>query len=162
MNDTNDKELFNSQLREKLKSILKIEFSSMAEELDKMVKALNKVDYEFAMKEAELLTVYSSDFRNTKSLDSQNDVFRQIVTLGALESEINTFNESLNMMQDTPTQTTLNSIVKSVLNKIKTLSSRLWQLLSQLLSLKEWSISGDAGINMLGLSGRVTLQLKFH
>lgn len=163
MENGNGKIVFNEEFSKKLKDIIKVEFNNLAEELNQAIEKLKSIDNELVNKEVELLGVYLNWFHNDELLDSQNCVFRQIMVLGALESEINIFGESLNMMQTVSNvKSSLWSIVRSILNKIKVLSSRLWQLLSQIVNLKEWSIAGDANINVLGLSGGVTLKLKFQ
>ncbi len=45
--------------------------------------------------------------------------------------------------------------------KLKAISSRLWALLSNLLTPKEWTISGDTGVSLLGLQGSVGLSITF-
>ncbi len=163
MDNGNKPEMFNSELKNKLKSIVIDELNTLSEDLAGVADKLEKVDNELVYKEAGLLKEYSALFgNNDRALDSQSSVFGQIMTLGALEAEINIFSESLNMMQALSIQSSLIPIVKGILNKIKFLSRRLWQLLSQVLNLKEWSIAGDANINVLGLSGGVTVQLKFE
>lgn len=45
---------------------------------------------------------------------------------------------------------------------LKNTASYLWQFLAQMTNLSEWSVSGNAGGNFLGLSGSVTIQITFE
>jgi hypothetical protein len=56
---------------------------------------------------------------------------------------------------------TLGSIGQSIVNWLKKLGQSLWQLISKLITPKEWAISGEAGVNILGLQGTVTLEVTF-
>lgn len=89
-------------------------------------------------------------FTALNALDAQlaylNTRFNYLASIQAISQAISaTWNNLKNYLQ---------SIFQSV-------SQNLWQLISQLLTFKEWSISGDAGVNAFGLTGTVKVELKF-
>ena len=52
----------------------------------------------------------------------------------------------------------LGPYLKTILGKV---SSQLWQLVARLLKLKEWSVTGSAGVALFGLAGNAQIQLTF-
>ncbi|SMO77055.1 hypothetical protein SAMN06264867_108170 [Halorubrum cibi] len=59
----------------------------------------------------------------------------------------------------------ISSKIKSVFgwvkNTLSSISSRLWSLVSSHTSLREWSVTGGAGVSMFGLQGNADLSLTF-
>lgn len=92
---------------------------------------------------------------------------RAITALGALNAQLAYLDArllrmaNLNQIQQTVTGAwnSLKSYIQPILQSI---SQHLWQLISQLLTLKEWSIAGDTGVNAFGLTGSVQLELTFE
>jgi len=160
MNNEITIEKFNSKLCERLEKIIPGEFSSIVDELKHVVESLKKHDAK-PTEQAELFQGYIDFFENNKSIDLKDKdcVFKTIMILGALSSEIELF---INASKGVQSPFAWSHMWKGLLKKIKSVSTHLWQLVSSLLKLKEWSVSGNAGINVFGLSGGVTLQLTFE
>jgi len=146
---------------EKIKALIKIQLSELKHDIESLVKELKCTDDKLLHSQADLLDEYSNYFKSIKSFDRQENIFKVIMMVGSLESEINTFYLSLKTVQLRFNIAKLNPLAQKILNGIKVLSSRLWQLLSSLLKLESWSITGNANINVLGLTGGITLQLCF-
>lgn len=54
-----------------------------------------------------------------------------------------------------------NGVVNTVQSLLNSITSGFWSLLTQLLTVKEWSVAGDAGVNLLGLQGTVKVEVTF-
>jgi hypothetical protein len=54
-----------------------------------------------------------------------------------------------------------NWIQSHLLPLIQSIWSHLWQVISRMLNPKEWTVSGEAGVNLLGLQGNVGLSITF-
>ena len=53
-------------------------------------------------------------------------------------------------------------LISNYLQPILTLiHQQLWALLATLLTVKEWSVSGDAGVSILGLQGTAKIEITF-
>ncbi len=94
--------------------------------------------------------------------DSVNCVQNTLATINA----IGNLNSQIDVIDDKLVSAMLISKLRSYFislkKKLKNLSIHLWQLLSQLMSPKEWSIQGGAGIsNLFGLSGNIQIQITF-
>lgn len=79
--------------------------------------------------------------------------------LAYLDARLNYF---VSMQTISQTVSTAWNNLKNYLQSIfQSISQHLWQLISQLLTFKEWSVSGDAGVNVFGLTGTAKVELKF-
>jgi hypothetical protein len=91
---------------------------------------------------------------------------RAITSVGALDAELAYLDARIarlaNLQQIQQAVSNAWNNIKTYLQPIiQSISQHLWQLIAQLLTLKEWSISGNAGVNAFGLTGTVQLQLTF-
>ena len=91
---------------------------------------------------------------------------RAIASLGALSSQVDYLTARLNLPSVTAqvgqkATNHWNSVQTYLQKLIHSLSGLLWQLISNLLTPKEWSIAGDAGVNLFGLSGTAQIQITF-
>ena len=97
---------------------------------------------------------------------SQQAALEAVAALGSLNAQLSYFDAraALQLTVQPMVQAAVNAwnglagYLKSILQK---LSSQLWQLVSKLLKLKEWSVSGSAGMSLFGLAGTAQIQLTF-
>ncbi len=55
----------------------------------------------------------------------------------------------------------LNWLINHLKPIIQRISTRLWQLISSLMTPKSWTVQGDAGVNLFGLKGSVGISITF-
>jgi len=112
-------------------------------------------------------------------LESKNSssAFRVTAVIGLLNSQLDSINAQLSLKANIISQskgvTTVwnkvsaswNTLVGRLKSIIQTISSYLWQLISRLLTLREWSISGTVSTpsitSLFGPSGSATIQITF-
>ena len=134
-----------SKIKEKNLAIINAELKELTSQID--LKDCVDIDYQC---QRDLIGLYLEHFRDGIESEDHKSILLNIMYLGSLEFEL----ESL------PDGIIQKFGIDSIKKKIKKISNRLWQLLAPL-NLDSWSISGNANINMLGLSGGITLQLNF-
>ena len=91
---------------------------------------------------------------------------RAVASLGALNSQVDYLTARFQLpsfaqkigQQVANTWNNLHSYLKSLIHSI---SAHLWQLISNLLTVQDWSVSGSAGVNLFGLSGNAEIQITF-
>jgi hypothetical protein len=104
-----------------------------------------------------LIDVLSRD----NSLNDAPNTIATINVIGNLNSQIDIMDDKLTLLRPS-IMSSLRSLFSLVKSQLKNLSLHLWQLLSQLMTPKNWSIQGSAGINNLfGLSGDIQIQITF-
>jgi restriction endonuclease len=89
-----------------------------------------------------------------------------IASLGALNSQLDYLTARLNLpdvarkvgQKATNHWNNLQSYLQKLIHSI---AGHLWQLISSLMTPKEWSLSGDTGVNLFGLSGTAGIQITF-
>lgn len=91
---------------------------------------------------------------------------RAIASLGALNSQVDYLTARFHLpsvAQKTGQQVanTWNHIQAYLKNVINSISTHLWQLISNLLTVQNWSVSGSTGVNLFGLSGNAEIQITF-
>ena len=91
---------------------------------------------------------------------------RAIASLGALNSQVDYLTARFQLpsvaqkigKQVANSWDSLHSYLEKVIHSI---STHLWQLISNLLTVQNWSVSGNAGVNLFGLSGNAEIQITF-
>jgi hypothetical protein len=92
---------------------------------------------------------------------ANQQALQAIAALGSLEAQFNYFDARAALPLAAAAAAAwagLSAYLKTILQKI---SSQLWQLLARLLTLKEWSVAGSAGVSLFGLGGNAQIQLTF-
>ena len=94
--------------------------------------------------------------------------FASVTSMNVLNSEIESLYYRVSELTTTKVGSGKLSLVKKVQGwlsklkqKIKKISSHLWQLISRLLTPKSWTIHGDTGVSILGLTGNVGISITF-
>ncbi|HAT2152827.1 TPA: hypothetical protein I8050_002927 [Legionella pneumophila] len=160
----------NNQIKEKINKDIKI----LKEEVDQFIAQANgNTDIELDL---DLLKSYIELLNREDKLQSAPEIFRSITIAGNIESELDIINDSLaanlkpsskknrSILVGSTSSTSITSLqgfIGNIKSKIKKISNRLWQFLSQMMNLNEWSVSGSSNISICGFSGGVTLKLTF-
>ncbi len=89
-----------------------------------------------------------------------------VASLGALNAQLSLLTAHFNLPGVTQqvgqaVTNAWNNLQSYLQNLIQSISAHLWQLISSLLTLKEWSVSGNAGVNLFGLAGTIQVELTF-
>jgi len=103
--------------------------------------------------------------RLTGKPDSQAEV-RAVMLTGILSQQFDTLNARVEMRASIGK---IRSAARNAWNRLKGIvqsflqgvSTRIWNLLSQFLAPKGWSIAGSVGVTFPGLSGNLQLQINF-
>jgi len=98
--------------------------------------------------------------------DKAKPAAQAFAALSAINAQLAYLDARLNYMVS---MQTISQTVGAAWNNLKnylqsifqSVSQHLWQLISQVLTFKEWSVSGDAGVNVFGLTGTAKIELKF-
>ncbi|HAT7746926.1 hypothetical protein DM455_12030 [Legionella pneumophila] len=160
----------NNQIKEKINKDIKM----LKEEVGQFIAQANgNTDIELDL---DLLKSYIELLSREDKLLSAPEIFRSITIAGNIESELDIISDSLavslkpsskkkhNILVGSASPisiTSLQGFIGNLKSKIKKISSRLWQFLSQMMNLNEWSVSGNSNLSICGFSGGVTLQLTF-
>lgn len=142
--------------------------------IDSIISGIDKLESSsHSPTELDMIKLYKDYLKNFRaSIRSPDDlnIFRAIAIIGNLTSEIDRVEEaSILSLQQLSAPSSSNSKSSSsqfnfthIKNTLKNTASYLWQLLAQITNLSQWSVSGNAGGNFLGLSGSVTIQITFE
>lgn len=162
----------NGNLNHKIQQNIKGDIEDIQEEMRKLEKdnggkSLNS--------ELDLLKSYINVLGRKDCLKGAEEIFRSITIAGNIESELDIIddllkfnlkpkgNTGITIPNASPSHSmaSIQGYVGNLRLKIQKISKRLWQYLSHMMNLSEWSVSGNSNINICGFSGGVNLQLTF-
>ncbi|MBP9741807.1 MAG: hypothetical protein KBD37_00445 [Burkholderiales bacterium] len=124
---------------------------SIDEKIEEFLEKIGEEDNTGGL-DVKLLHKYLSSCKN-HTLGSDKDIFKQIMNLGAVKSQCE-------MMQNSA-KISINNIISTIASWALGTISRLLSLISKYLTLKGWSISGDAGVNLGIFTAGAKLKLDF-
>jgi hypothetical protein len=147
-------------LNSKVKELIRDEIGEISEKAESLIGEISASDKSSLQSDIELLRSYLKTIKRNSALNGEENIFRTIGIIGNIESEIDIIIDIIND-STSALSTACVRFIHTIKSKIKTISKRLWQLLAQIMTPREWSVYGDANLNVFGLSGGVTLQLTF-
>jgi len=158
-----------NELNLKIIHLLKSELGEIKEEMGELIRKIKNMKEESLEKDLDLLEFYLKTIVMDENMKDVNNVFRTITIVGSTESELDLIGSKINALKGlsrsfritSPLKGGALTLIGSIKSKLKNLSVRLWQFLSQMMNLNEWSVTGSSSLNICGFSGGVTLQLTF-
>lgn len=155
------------ELKKQTKRIIKNEIETINSKIENLEKELDESQGNNFKMIKNYNEILKKERNEEKWLDSSDDVFRTIVIIGNIENELDDLLSTMHLPHQNTSNLSIPTTAPALINfnpiksLLKKVGSWLWQYLSQMMTLKSWSASGGANLNIPGLSGAVTLQLNF-
>lgn len=141
-----------------LKDLIKKQWREVKQEMKEFLRSSHGSD-----EEKNLLNDFLDEISEDSILTNSESTFKTIKTVHNIESQI----DMLLQYNGSATVKRLhssNTMVSKIKEKLKVLTIHLWQYLSQLARLDEWSLKGSIGTGggVFGFSGNIELGLSFR
>jgi hypothetical protein len=134
------------------------EVTSIQKDWDEVSKEI--INHEELEEDINIVRSYI-DILKDPARKGSDKIFRIISASGNLGQQIKVIKNKIRNLIPSKIQL-LSHIFTRLTAKIRNLSSYLWQLISQAMNLKEWSLNGGVNLGgLFGFSGNVNLQLTF-
>ena len=146
-------------IKEDIVERIKSDIEYMCNEID--VKNADNADLKL---DFDLFKKMASDLKDNTSFGDVDICFRSLAKIDNMHMQLDIIESNTHMLQPPHTSQSSGqqaSLITMLKQKLKNISSRLWQLIKQLTTIKEWSISGDIGLQLFGLTGTCRAQLTF-
>lgn len=153
-----------------LKKSLNSEVQGVVRDITDLIKKLrsinniNKQEQCINENDIDFLEDYNRFIDHDHKIEKDADIFRTMTIISNIDIELDIVSDSISNKIINATMKSLpaiNNLIRKIKYGIKNISKKLWQSLLQMTNISQWSVAGKLGVNVLGLSGGVTLQITF-
>lgn len=149
------------EINNQLRAILTNEFIILQKNMTDLIKRMNGIKEGPLKEEIKLIEFYVDFALREDKMRSEENIFRTITVIGNIEAQLAIIDSEVSKLSSSTNSAQIINLISALKSNTKPLSSHLWQLLSQMMTLKHWSISGNSNMNIFGFSSGATLQLTF-